>query len=118
MQLNNQEILRFDSVSRTFKKGAFIAVDNVSLDICGGEIHSLIGPNGAGKTTLVKMAASMLAPSSGRILINGFDVLKHPAKARKNLGLVIGGELGFYPRATAEQNLKFLQTLPVCPTQK
>lgn len=103
----SEPILEIQEVRRTFNKGKFIAVDNVSLAINKGEIHALIGPNGAGKTTLVKMVSTILDPSAGRILINGFDTKRQVSSARRNLGVVLGGDLGFYPRATAEQNMKF-----------
>lgn len=103
----SEPILDIQEVRRTFNKGKFIAVDNVSLAINKGEIHALIGPNGAGKTTLVKMVSTILDPSAGRILINGLDTKRQVSSARRNLGVVLGGDLGFYPRATAEQNMKF-----------
>lgn len=111
-------VLDIQSVSRTFDKGKFTAVENVSLEIQQGKIHSLIGPNGAGKTTLVKMVATILRPSSGRILINGYDTESHIFLARKSMGLVLGGDLGFYPRATAEQNLRFFADIADVETKK
>ncbi|WP_407701387.1 ABC transporter ATP-binding protein [Trueperella bialowiezensis] len=83
----------------------------MSASVDAGDIHAIIGPNGAGKTTLVKMAATILNPSSGNVVVNGFDTVKSPSAARGSLGLVIGGELGFYPRATARQNLRFFADL-------
>lgn len=100
-------VLDVRNVSRTFNKGNFVAVDKVSFSIHKGEIHALIGPNGAGKTTIVKMVATILDPSSGEIYVDGYNAQKHVSKARGKLGLVLGGDLGFYPRATAEQNLRF-----------
>lgn len=103
--------LSYQQVSRTFDRGRFLAVRDVSLDVHPGEIHSVIGPNGAGKTTLIKMAATILTPTAGRVLVNGFNTVSAPMQARRSLGLVIGGELGFYPRATAKQNLQFFADL-------
>lgn len=106
-ELDDRLALRYQDVTRTFDRGRFVAVSGVSLDVQPGEIHSVIGPNGAGKTTLIKMAATILTPSAGRVVVNGFDTVRAPRQARRSLGLVIGGELGFYPRATARQNLLF-----------
>jgi ABC-2 type transport system ATP-binding protein len=71
----------------------------------------LLGPNGAGKTTLLKIIATLLAPTSGRILINGVDVKKDTIGARRNLGLVNSDERSFYWRLTGRQNLNFFAAL-------
>ena len=106
-------ILDAAQLCRTFGKGehAFTAVDNVSLSISSGEIHALLGPNGAGKTTIVQMCATLLTPTSGAVRIDGVDALAHPQRARASLGLVLGGDTGFYPRASARDNLLFFADL-------
>lgn len=93
---------------RVFGRGrkAFTAVEDVSLSILPGQIHALLGPNGAGKTTTVRMCATLLAPTSGSVTVDGVDAVARPSRARARLGLVLGGDLGFYPRATARQNLE------------
>ncbi|MBR6459647.1 MAG: ABC transporter ATP-binding protein [Actinomycetaceae bacterium] len=88
-------------------KEKFPAVSDVSFGVNAGEIHALLGPNGAGKTTTVKCCATLLAPSGGKVIVSGVDVAKNPRKARKDVGLVLGGELGFYPRVSARNNLLF-----------
>ena len=65
-------ILRVEAVSRHF--GGLKAVDNVSLQLDPGVVHTVIGPNGAGKTTLFNVIAGALPPSGGRILLEGKDV--------------------------------------------
>jgi ABC-2 type transport system ATP-binding protein len=72
----------------TKKFDDFIAVDNLSLEINEGEIFGLLGPNGAGKTTTLSMLATLLPPTSGEALINGFDVIKHPTEVRRCIGFV------------------------------
>ena len=94
-------------LKRSFNKGKFVAVNGLSLDINYGQIHALLGPNGAGKTTTVKMLTTLLQPDSGSVKIAGVDAVKNPTSARRKLGLVLGGDLGFYPRASAQQNLCF-----------
>ena len=76
------------TASLTRRFGAVVAVDNISLTVQAGEIFGLIGPNGAGKSTLVKMLTTMLPPTSGRALVAGFDVSRHPAQVRKHIGYV------------------------------
>jgi len=72
----------------TKKFDDFTAVDNLSLEINEGEIFGLLGPNGAGKTTTLSMLATLLPPSSGDAIINGFDVAKHPTQVRRCIGFV------------------------------
>ncbi|MBM6980404.1 MAG: ABC transporter ATP-binding protein, partial [Actinomyces succiniciruminis] len=98
-------------LSRTFGKERFVAVDDLSLSVTPGQVHALLGPNGAGKTTTVRMCATLLAPTAGQIQVDGIDAVRHPEAARARLGLVLGGELGFYPRATALDNLLFFADL-------
>jgi len=64
------------------------AVDNVSIDICVGEIHAVIGTNGAGKSTLINMLSGELAPSAGSVRFGGDDVTRwsQPRRARAGLG--------------------------------
>jgi len=72
----------------TKKFGALTAVDAVSLQVAEGEIFGLLGPNGAGKTTLISMLVTMKRPTSGKALVNGFDVVKNPSDVRKSIGIV------------------------------
>ena len=64
------------------------AVDDVTLDVCVGEIHAVIGTNGAGKSTLVNMLSGELAPSAGSIRFAGDDVTRwsQPRRARAGIG--------------------------------
>ncbi len=68
--------------------GELVAVDHVSLAIAKGEIFGLLGPNGAGKTTTLMMLATLLRPDSGTATVNGFDVVREPAKVRGSIGMV------------------------------
>lgn len=63
------------------------AVDGVDLDIPAGEVRALIGPNGAGKTTLVGMIAGRIAPTRGRVILDGRDITRLPAHRRIRLGM-------------------------------
>ncbi|MBD3689027.1 ABC transporter ATP-binding protein [Nanchangia anserum] len=99
------------ALRREFGKSAFVAVDDVSLRVEPGHIHALLGPNGAGKTTTVRMCATLLEPTSGSVSVAGIDAVRQPHRARRHLGLVLGGELGFYGRASARDNLGFFADL-------
>jgi branched-chain amino acid transport system ATP-binding protein len=67
--------------------GGLVATDNLTLDILPGEIHALIGPNGAGKSTAVAQLSGQLAPTSGRILLDGRDItrMRMPDRARHGI---------------------------------
>lgn len=105
--------LEVTNVTRAFVRGgrSFDAVDDVSLEIGAGKTLALLGPNGAGKTTLIKMIATLLEPSAGHIAIAGLDIKNHVRQARANTGLVLGGDRGFYLRASVQENLNYFASL-------
>ena len=77
-------MIEVSHVSRNF--GDFRAVNDVSFSIPTGQIVGLLGPNGAGKTTTMRMITGFLAPSDGKITIDGIDVLENPVEAKKKIG--------------------------------
>jgi ABC-2 type transport system ATP-binding protein len=70
------------------KYGDLIAVDNLTLDINENEVFGLLGSNGAGKTTTIHMLATLLKPSSGSAIVNGYDIVCQPSKVRSSIGIV------------------------------
>lgn len=58
------------------------------MDICNNEVFGLLGQNGAGKTTIIHMLATLLKPTTGSATVNGFDIVKEPAKVRASIGIV------------------------------
>ena len=82
-----------------------VALQDVSLNIQQGELFGLLGPNGAGKTTLIKILTTLLAPTSGRARVAGFDVIKEPEKVRPRINMVSGGESSGYGLLTVRENL-------------
>ncbi|MCK6600280.1 MAG: ATP-binding cassette domain-containing protein [Bacteroidetes bacterium] len=68
--------------------GSFPAVKPASFSINTGEIVGFLGPNGAGKTTTMKMLTGILKPTSGTAGINGFDILEHPDRIRREIGFL------------------------------
>lgn len=75
------------------------AVQDLSFSCQPGKVFSLLGPNGAGKTTTLRMIATLIAPTSGQIHINGIDALSQPQEARKHIGFLTGST-GLYARLT------------------
>src|SRR5260221_9741154 len=70
------------------KFGDFTAVNGISFDVAEGEIFGLLGPNGAGKSTLIRMLVTLLPPTSGTALVNGFDVAKQSDGVRQSIGVI------------------------------
>ena len=68
--------------------GDFTAVDGISFSVAPGEIFGLLGPNGAGKSTLIRMMVTLLPPTSGTAIINGFDVRQHADQVRRSIGVI------------------------------
>jgi ABC-2 type transport system ATP-binding protein len=68
--------------------GTFTAVDDLSFSVASGEIVGLIGPNGAGKTTTLRSLAGILRPSSGRVSIDGHDIIEDPLEAKRRLAFM------------------------------
>jgi ABC-2 type transport system ATP-binding protein len=69
-------------------KAPVTAVDGIDLQVAPGELYGLLGPNGAGKTTTISIATTRAVPTSGTARIAGVDVVKHPAIARRAIGVV------------------------------
>jgi len=72
----------------TKKFGDFTAVDDISFHVGAGELFALLGPNGAGKSTTIKILTTLLKPTSGKLTLNGYDVVKQQDKTRKSFGIV------------------------------
>ncbi|MGH2605559.1 MAG: ATP-binding cassette domain-containing protein [Anaerolineales bacterium] len=82
-----------------------VALKDVDLEVRRGELFGLLGPNGAGKTTLIKILTTLLAPSSGRAWVAGFDVTEQPQQIRPRINMVSGGEASGYGLLTVRENL-------------
>jgi sodium transport system ATP-binding protein len=101
------------SLSKRFqdkKRGEIRAVDNVSFTCQPGKIYGLLGANGAGKTTTLRMLATILEPTDGTAIINGFDVVESPEKVRANVGF-LSTATALYPRLTAQEMVEYFGRL-------
>jgi ABC-2 type transport system ATP-binding protein len=86
--------------------GKLDAVRGVSFEVAGGEVFGFLGPNGAGKTTTIDMLCTLLRPTAGTAVINGFDVVRRRHDVRRSIGLVFQ-QPTLDEVLTAEQNLRF-----------
>ena len=86
--------------------GTFTAVDGISFDVGAGEVFGFLGPNGAGKSTTIGMLCTLLRPTAGRAVVNGFDVVGRSDDVRRSIGLIFQDpSLDNY--LTAQENLDF-----------
>ena len=83
-----------------------VAVNDISFGVDRGEIFGLLGPNGAGKTTVINILCTLSKPTSGKALINGFDVIHQQSQVRQCIGLVFQ-DPSLDERLTALENLEF-----------
>jgi ABC-2 type transport system ATP-binding protein len=102
-----------ESVGRSFGRGsgARWALRDLSLEIPAGTVYGLLGPNGAGKTTLMRILSTLLLPSAGTARVFGHDVATAPDDVRAHMGLILGGDRGFYARLSGRQNLRYFAAL-------
>lgn len=101
-------MLRIRELKKTYPSGVQ-ALKGIDLDVPSG-MFGLLGPNGSGKTTVMKIAATLLEPDSGRVEIDGHDLINHKKAARRILGY-LPQEFGLYPTLTAEQTLNYFAKL-------
>ncbi len=94
----------------------FVAVDDVSFTVNPGEIVGLLGPNGAGKTTTLRMLATLLQPTSGKVVIDGVDTRSDPIEVRRRIGYQTG-DTGLYDRLTPVEFLTYFGRFHRMPTK-
>ncbi len=102
MSVNGEYAILAHDVHKTYNKVK--ALNGMNLQVPTGKVVGLLGPNGAGKTTLVRIITTLLKPDSGTVMIQGINVLEHPAQVRGTFGLA-----GQYPavdeQLTGRENL-------------
>ena len=84
----------------------FLALRGISLDAMPGQIYGLLGPNGAGKTTALRILSTVLKPTSGTAIVNGYEVSEAPEKVRRQIGFV-STNTAIYDRMTAWEMVQF-----------
>lgn len=90
--------------------GTVEAVRGVSFTAPDGRVTGLLGPNGAGKTTTLRMISTLLAPSGGRVMVDGIDAARDPLAVRAGIG-ALSDARGLYARLTARENIAYFGEL-------
>ncbi len=84
--ISMSEIIEIENLTKRF--GEKTAVDGISFTVHEGELFGFLGPNGAGKTTTVRCVSTLANLTSGKVLVNGVDVMKDPVKAKQYMGVI------------------------------
>jgi ABC-2 type transport system ATP-binding protein len=100
---------------RTF--GAFVAVDNISLQVKRGEIFGFLGPNGAGKSTTIRMLCGLLLPSGGAGTVGGFDIFRQTESIKRIIGYM-SQKFSLYGELTVEENIDFFAGVYQVPKER
>ncbi len=101
-------MIKTDNLTKKFN--TTLAVDNLNLEVNEGEVFGFLGPNGAGKTTTVRMLTSLIGPSSGSAIVNGYQVGKQDTEIRRSVGILTETP-GMYDNLSAEFNLQIYANL-------
>ncbi|HUW22150.1 MAG TPA: ATP-binding cassette domain-containing protein [Candidatus Bathyarchaeia archaeon] len=118
MNKQKKEIIQVKNLTKQFKN--LTAVDHVSFKVTRGERFAFLGPNGAGKSTTIRMLTTLLRPTSGRILVNGFDPSVDQDQVRQSFGIVFQ-DPSLDDELTAYENMEFhgmLYQVPVLLRRK
>jgi sodium transport system ATP-binding protein len=104
------EARQLTKVYADLHRGPFVALDHLSFTARGGEVYGLLGPNGAGKTTALRILSTVLQPTSGTAIINGYDVVTQPTRVRQTIGF-ISANTAVYDRMTAWEMVEYFGRL-------
>jgi ABC-2 type transport system ATP-binding protein len=99
-----EEVITTEKLTK--KYGDIAAIEDLDLNVHASEIFGFLGPNGAGKTTTIRVMTTLTKPTSGRALVNGFDVVKEPDKVKKVIG-VVQQHLSLDRDLTVRENMEF-----------
>ncbi len=92
------------------RRGEFVALDGLSFVAHAGEVFGLLGPNGAGKTTALRILSTVLQPTRGTAVVNGFDCVTQPESVRHHIGFM-SANTAVYDRMTAWEMVEFFGRL-------
>ncbi len=101
-------MIHTEHLAKRFKK--LEAVSDVSFDAHDGQVFGLLGPNGAGKTTTLRILSTVLEPDRGTATVSGYDIRRHKARVRANLGILVENA-GLYQYLTARECLRYVGKL-------
>ncbi|MBN2387814.1 MAG: ABC transporter ATP-binding protein [Anaerolineales bacterium] len=101
-------MIQTQQLTKRFKD--VLAVDRLTLEVRPGEVFGFLGPNGAGKTTTVRMLTSLIGPTSGSAVVNGFRVGEQDTEIRRSVGILTETP-GMYDNLSAERNLRIFGEL-------
>jgi len=101
----------------TKRFGDFTAVADLNLDVRQGEIFGFLGPNGAGKSTAIRVLCGLMAPTSGRAVVGGFDVVLHPEEVKRRIGYM-SQKFSLYDDLTVKENIEFFAGVYGVPPEK
>ena len=107
--------IRMEGVTKSY--GPMQALKGIDLELAKGEFLAVFGPNGSGKTTLIRILATLTRPTSGRVIIGGYDLRDKAGQARSILGVVTHQPL-LYEDLTAYENLAFYGRMYGVPNVK
>lgn len=94
----------------TKKYGSFVAVNDISFSINDGEIVGFLGPNGAGKSTTMNVITGFIEQTEGNVIVNGFDTIKKPKKAKQEIGYMPEG-VPLYTDLTVKEFVSYMADL-------
>ena len=108
--MSNEVVLKICNLTKRYGLHDEV-IRGIDLDVNRKELFCLLGANGAGKTTLIKILCNLILPTSGKVSINGYDIVYDFEKVKRFISLVPGDERSFYWRLTGRQNMEFFAAL-------
>jgi len=103
-------MITVEHLVKRYKRTEINVVDDISFTVAPGSLFALLGPNGAGKTTTISILTTTLMPTSGNVLVAGYDILKQARAVRETIGIIFQ-QPSLDLNLTAEENIRFHATL-------
>ncbi len=101
--MTDQKVIEVEKLVKKF--GSFVANDNLTFDVCKGEIFGFLGANGAGKTTAIRILCGLSRPTSGKVLVAGIDATRNPEEIKKRIGYM-SQRFSLYEDLTVTENIE------------
>lgn len=100
--MSTKPLIRVKNLVKRF--GSFVANDHLSFEVQQGEIFGFLGANGAGKTTAIRILTGLSQPTSGEVMVAGFDARRDPESVKKNIGYMCQ-KFSLYDDLTVKENI-------------